>query len=76
MNRSNIYKIYQLYNFFMHNYNYVNFSFYGKDFKDELWLLNKDNDDYQIIRLSSKEIITNQNELLRFEAIKQVFQKQ
>lgn len=76
MNRSNIYKIYQLYNFFMHNYNYVNFSFYGKDFKDELWLLNKDNEDYQIIRLSSKEIITNQNELLRFEAIKQVFQKQ
>ena len=73
MNRIQLCKTYQLYNFFLSNHSYVSFSFFGKEFQDELWLVNKDNPYFQIIRVTPKNQIDINNDINRIQTIKQVF---
>ena len=65
MNRIQLCKTYQLYNFFLSNHSYVSFSFFGKEFQDELWLVNKDNPYFQIIRVTPKNQIYTDNDINR-----------
>lgn len=76
MNRSSLYKTYQLYEYFLNKHSYISYNFLGKDFQGELWLGNRNNPYYQLIRLSSKNDLNNTNDDFRFKAIKDIFKKE
>lgn len=56
MNNKNIYKLYQLMEYFNNKYNYQAVLISNNIKKDEVWLINKDRPKYKVIRISLENI--------------------
>ena len=55
MKRSELYKSFQLYDFFVNRYSYTSFRLMGGLSQEgELWLVSKDDPNYQVIRISNR----------------------
>lgn len=76
MNKSEIYKSYQVFNFLIERFSYITFTFYSRNNENELWLANKENKDYQLIRISNNSSHINQEDYAKINAIKNAIKKQ
>lgn len=76
MNKSELYKSYQIFNFLIEKYGYVTFTFYSRNNTNELWLTSKENKNYQLIRISNNGIENKPDDYIRISAIQNVIKKE
>ena len=70
MKRSELYKSFQLYDFFVNKFSYTSFRLIGGIVEEgELWLVNKDDPHYQVIRISNKSLEAVMNEHEKIDSI-------
>ena len=73
---NNTYKVFQLMEFFITNYDYVSFRVSGFDKPDEVLIASQTNPNYQIIRISTSSIESTFYDKDRFDTFKNVIKGQ
>ena len=75
MNRSEIYKCYQLLEYLVSDYNYVSLSLMGMNTDNEIWLVDKDADEYQLIRISNLPYERTADDQKKLEAVMEMVKR-